>query len=69
MPDINDVCGQKFKNVARFLTESEILALTRVSTSAASCNEALNSPMIVSKMYSADFYQNLKFAATFSELI
>ena len=36
------------KNVARlFVQESEILALTRVNTSAASCNEALNSPMIV----------------------
>ena len=35
------------KNVARFLSESEILALTRVNTSAASCNEALHSPMIV----------------------
>ena len=38
------MCGQ---NVARFLSESEILALTRVNTSAASCNEALHSPMIV----------------------
>ena len=36
------------KNVARILSsESEILALTRVNTSAASRNEALYSPMIV----------------------
>ena len=35
------------KNVARFLSESEILALTRVNTSAESHNEALYSPMIV----------------------
>ena len=35
------------KNVARFLSESEILALTRVNTSAASRNEVLYSPMIV----------------------
>ena len=35
------------KNVARFLSESENLTLTRVNTSAASCNEGLYSPMIV----------------------
>ena len=35
------------KNVARCLSESEILAMSRVNTSAASCNEALYSPMIV----------------------
>ena len=39
------ICCQKC--VARFLSESEILALTRVNSSAASCNEALNSQMIV----------------------
>ena len=46
MPDINDVCGQKC-TIARFLSESENLAMSRVNTSAASCNEALYSPMIV----------------------
>ena len=39
------MCGQKVRK--DFLSESEILALTRVNTSAASCNEALHSPMIV----------------------
>ena len=44
MPDINDVLRE---NVARFLSESEILTLTRANTSAASCNEALYSQKIV----------------------
>ena len=39
------MCGQKCSEI--YLKESEILALTRVNTSAASCNEALCSPMIV----------------------
>ena len=39
------MCGQKCSQI--FVSESEILALTRVNTSAASCNEALHSPMIV----------------------
>ena len=43
MPDIN-VCGQKYILI---FSQSEILALTRVNTSAASCNEALYSQMIV----------------------
>jgi len=39
---ILSICsGCVVKNVARFLSESEILALTRVSTSAASCNTAV----------------------------
>ena len=40
------MCGQKCSQIF-VLIESEILALTRVNTSAASRNEALYSPMIV----------------------
>src|SRR5210317_1642524 len=39
------MCCQKCSQI--FLSESEIHALTRVNTSAASCNGALYSPMIV----------------------
>ena len=35
------------KDVARFLSDPELLALTRLNISAPSCNEALYSPMIV----------------------
>src|SRR6056300_1666868 len=35
------------KDVARFLSDPEFLALTRLNISAPSCNEALHSPMIV----------------------
>ena len=38
------MCGQK---VARFLSESENLAMSRVNTSASSCNEASYSQKIV----------------------
>ena len=44
MSDINELLS---KVVARFLSNPEFLALTRLNIGAACCNEALYSPMIV----------------------